>query len=538
MSLSLKGKEMHSYHNGQNKNHNTQKNGGTRQIPLPPAGIFKHLNSEDPLGLIGKTITETPYTIVGYIGGGGMGHIYLVEDRSRDTPKLCAVKFIHPHLTVSSETLARFLKEVEITREINHPNIVRIIGGARMFKDYYFFAMEYLNGMDLYELITIGGSLKHEFFLRVFVQVCNALEAAHTPTNERLGVIHRDIKPENIFICSDGTIKVLDFGIAKLLLPQDIRDAGGHLTQQGVVIGTIDFMAPEQISLLSCDGRTDIYSTGAVMYFALTKNCPFSKGDGSDEITVIGTRHIQDKPVPPREIDSSIPKPLEDITLRALEKKQKDRFQSAQELREALLAYAATVGIDYTALTTPISENGAQPLELELLTKCHQQQVVPKHFDLPGRISRTAYLISVGIFTLGVGFASTLLTLNRQEESKVNEHEVMIKQHHIPVPIASTTDVLKPEESVAQDAFKSATNESYTLRITTKPTGASVNIVEQNQDGFKGPRHLDDTKPGIPFTIELTGTQELVITKPGYYNAYIIADHTNSEFNLTLTKKK
>jgi Flp pilus assembly protein TadD/predicted Ser/Thr protein kinase len=257
------------------------------------------------------------YEILQLLGEGGMGAVYKARDRELERD--VALKLIRPELARNPETLARFKQELLLARQVTHRNVIRIfdIGQAGGFK---FITMEYLDGRDLRGLLREKGKLAPEEAVKIILQICRALEVAHGE-----GVIHRDLKPQNIMLDANGRAYVMDFGIARsAYLP--------GMTQTGALVGTPEYMSPEQAKGEKLGERSDLFSLGVILYELLTGQSPYH----SDTPLATLWRRMQEKAKPLIEVDPTIPQPLSDIVAKALEIDPKDRFQSATEFAQNL----------------------------------------------------------------------------------------------------------------------------------------------------------------------------------------------------------
>jgi eukaryotic-like serine/threonine-protein kinase len=265
------------------------------------------------------------YRLKRLLGSGGMGEVYLAEHQMRKRP--CAVKVIRPEKAGDPQVLARFEREVRATAKLSHWNSIDIYDYGRTPDGTFYYVMEFLPGHNLGELVREHGPLPPARILYLMRQVCDALAEAHSH-----GLVHRDIKPANIYCAYRGGVfdvaKLLDFGLAKPLTDASDSD----LTQEGSITGSPLFMSPEQASSEEVDGRSDIYSLGAVMYFMATGKAPF---EYASPLKVM-IAHASEDPEPPRYLNGDIPAELEEIILRSLEKRPADRYQTVAELREAL----------------------------------------------------------------------------------------------------------------------------------------------------------------------------------------------------------
>ncbi|HKA89748.1 MAG TPA: serine/threonine-protein kinase [Haliangiales bacterium] len=274
------------------------------------------------------------YRIVQKLGSGGMGTVYLAEHPL--IGKRVALKVIHRDLSMNQEAVARFFHEARAVNQIGHEHIVDITDYGQTHEGEYFFIMELLSGRSLADLMRLEGALTPERALHIGAQVADALAASHA-----VGIVHRDLKPDNVFLIhrrGDGDfVKLLDFGLAKIS-----HESGGEgITRRGVILGTPQYMSPEQCESMSAvDPRSDVYSLGILLYQMTTGSVPFD-GDGMGEILI---RQVNEPPQPPRARNPYIPVPVEAVIMRALAKRPDDRFQSMGELQAALLdpeGYAA-----------------------------------------------------------------------------------------------------------------------------------------------------------------------------------------------------
>ncbi len=268
------------------------------------------------------------YRLKKKLGAGGMGEVYLAEHQMMKRP--CAVKLIRPEKAGDPRTLARFEREVRETAKLSHWNSIDIYDYGRTADGTFYYVMEYLPGHNIGEIVDDYGVIPAGRAVYLLDQVCAALSEAHG-----MGLVHRDIKPANIFCAYRGgvydVIKLLDFGLAKPTLESDNSDT--QLTIAGTITGSPLFMSPEQASGdEAIDARSDIYSLGAVMYYMLTGQTPFS-GDNPLKVMIA---HASQDVVPLRKVNSEVPTELEEIVLRCLEKDPDHRFQTVSDLRNSL----------------------------------------------------------------------------------------------------------------------------------------------------------------------------------------------------------
>jgi serine/threonine-protein kinase len=271
------------------------------------------------------------YRLIQPLGSGGMGAVYLAEHRMLKRP--CAIKLIHPDQAGDPHALARFEREVRMTARLSHWNTVEIFDYGRTDDGSFFYVMEYLPGLSLEDLLERHGPLPASRVIHLLRQTCQGLREAHA-----IGLIHRDIKPGNLFAAQRGglydVVKVLDFGLVK-----PVAETGSpRLTEEGCISGTPHFMSPEQArGRPDLDGRSDIYSLGAVAYALLSGRPPF---DSTSPMEVL-IAHARDEVVPLSKHQADVPADLERIILRCLAKNPEDRFQDAESLEQALAECAA-----------------------------------------------------------------------------------------------------------------------------------------------------------------------------------------------------
>jgi serine/threonine protein kinase/Tfp pilus assembly protein PilF len=251
------------------------------------------------------------YEIIEELGKGGMGKVYRVEDKK--IKEEVALKLIKPEIASDKKTIERFSNELKMARKIAHRNVGRMYHLSEREGTHYI-TMEYIEGQDLKGLIRQTGKLTIETAISIAKQVCEGLSEAH-----RLGVIHRDLKPSNIMIDRDGNARIMDFGIARSL-----KSKG--LTGAGVMVGTPEYMSPEQTEAKEVDRRSDIYSLGVVLYEMVTGQLPFE----GDTPLSIAMKHKGEIPKDPRDVNPQIPEDLSRLILKCMEKRKEDRYASAE----------------------------------------------------------------------------------------------------------------------------------------------------------------------------------------------------------------
>jgi len=298
----------------------------TAIVPPQPKG-------EPPDPMVGQTIKDA-YIIQERVGIGGMGRVYKAVQINLG--RSVALKLLRPALESDPTILQRFHREARACSRLHHPNVIQVLDFGQAADGALFIVMEYVSGRSLFRVLRDESPLAEPRAIHLGAQVLSALAEAHGA-----GIVHRDLKPENVMVESRRDepefVKVLDFGIAKLHDPEAPGSDDGQLTKTGVICGTPSYMSPEQASLSPLDARSDLYSVGVILYEMLTGHLPFRAATPP----AMAQAHVVEPPPPMSERcppGRSVSPALEALVMKALEKNPGHRFQSAEEMRRALLA--------------------------------------------------------------------------------------------------------------------------------------------------------------------------------------------------------
>lgn len=283
--------------------------------------------------MIGSVVGN--YKIIDKIGEGGMGSVFKGVDLMLE--REVAIKMLRPELARQPSVVERFRTEAVTLAKLNHSNVATLHSFFRQGDDF-FMVMEFVRGKTLDDVIRTQGAMQCDHAITLFCMALEGIDHAH-----KMGIVHRDIKPANMMLTETGSIKVMDFGIARVL-------GTDRLTKAGHLIGTVEYMSPEQVRGEETDARSDIYSLGILLYEMLTGRVPFNS---TSEYELM-RRQIEDAPVPPRNHAPHIPLPVEQAIMRSLAKKREARYQSANEFR-AMLLYR-----NLGAVTRPLNDTAGR----------------------------------------------------------------------------------------------------------------------------------------------------------------------------------
>jgi eukaryotic-like serine/threonine-protein kinase len=452
------------------------------------------------------TLVSGRYRVIKPLGEGGMGKVYLAEHEAIE--KKVALKVLHGEYSRKEEIVTRFQQEAISASRIKHPNVLDVFDFGRLEDGSFFLAMEFLEGNDLADDLQRHRVLDPVRGLRIALQICRALQAAHSK-----GVVHRDMKPENVFLQRTGDgeeiVKIVDFGIAQLRTNEEAAAAEPkrrRLTKTGMIFGTPEYMAPEQAAGRPADQRADIYACGVILYEVFTSAVPFT----GDSFLAVLTRTLQD-PVPPMNQmapDIAISPEMQAAILRALAKSPDERYQSMTEFAQALMATpeGSLVNMPQSQLATgafagrgsmpspmpgnPTMESARQsavpamPAQtLGAVTNAtgiptHQTQLTTGGTAPPVQKSSSAGVVvglSLGLLAV-LGGAGFFVWRGTQSAATAEAPSVQAPPVTPPTP---TIEAPKPVPSVVPSTTVAVATEIH-LKIETEPPGATV-----TKDGFQ-----------------------------------------------------
>jgi len=371
-----------------------------------------------PDPLLGRALAGK-YRLEKLLGEGGMGAVYRARQLALD--KVVAVKVMHKELAADPTFAARFHREAKAASRLDHQNSIRILDFGEETDGLLYISMEFLDGRDLLAIIQHEPALSPLRIVDLLSQVLGALSVAH-----EMGIIHRDLKPENIMVLrskgEDGTdvdvVKVCDFGIAKVTegaevdeAPMPTRARKGKLTTAGLVIGTPEYMSPEQGRGEPLDPRSDLYSVGVILYYLLSGRPPF---DAPTPLGIV-VKHQSEEPVPPSSIRPGVDPGLERVCLKAMSKRPADRYASAKELRTALrdaVGQVSTVQLSAAHARTELQMAAVPRVALTAGMPAETSAAVSSAIDLAPRKARswkTVGVVAVVALLAGGGGGGLLL---------------------------------------------------------------------------------------------------------------------------------
>ena len=485
---------------------------------------------------IAGTLLLERYRLIKKLGEGGMGAVYLAEHVT--IKKRCAIKVLNPEYAHKTDLVERFLQEARAASMIAHENVVEITDFGAAPNGSVFFVMEMLIGEDLADTIKREAPMPWSRVAPMALQICSALKAAHAK-----GIIHRDMKPENCFrIERSGNpdfIKVLDFGIAKVT-SEDPDGTAGRLTSTGMIFGTPTYMSPEQAQGEKVDHRSDIYALGVILYELLTGKVPFS----ADNFMGILTKHMFDDPLAPSEIapEANISPEVEALVLKALQKDRGFRFQSMQELAEAILD-VGTGAVPVTVVPErrgrPISE-GRPTAFLTRSTASFQRGGEEVTLAVPPQTAQRRRLMTafvLGLAVVGGGVTGAVLMSNDGQPVAIAAPAVE------PGPSASAGDVAPPVVTAVPPPVPpvltppTVTTDPVPPVVTAPTVFVISNVLAEVYDAADG--HLLGTTGDRGFTIPGDVPRKALVRAVGYEDLELeLAPTDGQHFDAQLRPKK
>ncbi len=385
------------------------------------------------------------YRVEARIGSGGMAEVFRGVDTVLD--RTVAIKILLPQFARDASFVERFRREAQAAARLNHPNIVGIYDSGADGETQYI-VMEFIEGRTLADFMSAGGKFTPMNGVEVAEKVCEALAYAHIG-----GVIHRDIKPANIMVTRKGVVKVMDFGIARIVAGPETAP------QTSAVLGTAAYISPEQAQGQSVDGRSDIYSLGAVVYEMLAGRPPFV----GDSPVAVAYKQVNESPVPPSQVNADVPPRLDAVVMRALAKNPANRYQTADDFRADL--ERARQGQQVEA--TPLMPMGAEATQV--INRPQQTSVLPPQDPPPGSGRKVWLGVLIGILAVAVlaggGYvlATSLLGDNKDTVASIPVPRLIgftqdravseLEAAHLKLGTVKTrvSDVAKPGDVVDQD---------------------------------------------------------------------------------------
>lgn len=511
--------------------------------PITGEIISPNLSVPEADPMVGKVLNGR-FTVLELIGSGGMGRVYKALQAPLE--RIVAIKILNPQYAGGRDPgfQKRFFLEASLTSKLHHSNTITIIDYGRTNEGIFFIAMEYLHGATLAEMLASKGPLPWTRVLSITQQVCRSLREAH-----KQGIVHRDLKPANIMLLHEDSeqdmVKVLDFGLVKSFAPDSRTAEERELTQAGVLLGSPMYMAPEQAKN-QVDPRSDVYSLGLVVYQMLTGKPPFRSKEPIDLIL----KHVKEAPPPMRTVkqDLQVPRELEAVVMRCLEKDPAKRFQSMEEMLEGLRRAGAAGGLTgtlsrpsvlssgsrdaktYRALATA-EGNGEPTLAVHTRPAPRTAPAAPfKKAGRPFKISLVAALVLLPIV------AATLWTVGETPVPEVGvARDIPTPTKAIPPPLpveAKTTETVAAMTVPAAPVKVEGSPKMVHFVVSSAPSGATVTIDGRNLGKTPLQFDLEPNPEGI-------ATAQLVLSLDGFERTTVMASGSGPEvvLNQQLLKK-
>jgi eukaryotic-like serine/threonine-protein kinase len=484
---------------------------GDPQGPVPSV-----VGAADPL--IGRVLNDR-FRILSPLGSGGMGKVYKAVQTPLD--RVVALKILNPNFPAEKDPAfkRRFFLEASLTSKLRHPNTVTVIDYGQTEDGIYFIAMEYMEGQTLAEVLAHEKTLPWRRVLDIAQQICRSLREAH-----KLGVIHRDLKPANVMLLNEADhdmVKVLDFGLVKSFLAADGQAGDPEVTQNGVFLGSPQYMAPEQARNVA-DPRSDVYSLGILVYQMLAGRPPFQ---GKDYLEVI-FQHMKEAPRPIRDLNpnAEVPHEVEAVVLRCLQKDPAARYQSMDEVLEALRDVAHLTGMGgifperrTTTGSGPISTSGvhARPGSGPMSTSGFHARSISGPVTAPrAQVDREIEIEDAGepkkggkllpallfVTTVLLGFVVVFLFFPKGEQAQVVTTQPPLPAT-VPAPVVVAPKVSEPAPTPEKKMVR--------FHVSTEPAGAHV---------FIGRHDMGSTPTvfEIPSGSDGMASAEMVLVLDGY----------------------
>ena len=468
------------------------------------------------------------YEIVGELGRGAMGVVYKATDPNIGRTVALKTMRLDVHGLESADLMRRFQNEARAAGLLNHPNIVTIYDAGE-YEGIFYIAMEYLEGTTIQEMLAERRVLEPGDVVRFSREICKGLDYAHSH-----GIVHRDVKPANIMVTRSGAVKIMDFGIAK---------AGASMTGTGQVLGTPSYMSPEQVKGKSLDGRADLFSLGVILYEMLTGEKPFA----GQNVTTIIYKIVNENPIPPRELDATVPAGLSALALKALAKSPDERYQSGAEMARDLESYKKIGPASLTAHATsgstsvPTGEKTValpiQPVASGTVRIPNPSATaakvaiapVPQSTQKPGTAKSRVSIVGVLVLVLMLGSLAAAFAFYRSHAKAQLQAAIKKEQRPTPQPLATpsptpvaatpsplptpettpTVEINASETSVPEKPWVKKKKQPTTgeLTVASQPVGARVSIDGHSDADWITPFTAARLKPG---------NHQLVFAKDGY----------------------